>query len=87
MIVRHRADRRPQGRHFAWSRKLNEQGVLHYRLWRRDATGKLHHNRFPLQYLSHAERRMIAKDLRIERQKLRDRVDEIDLVAMGVSCG
>jgi hypothetical protein len=85
MITRHIANRKPKGRHFAWSRKVEMDGALiTYRLWRRDHLRKLH--QVGRQYDSAiAPRRMIACDLRISRKLLRDRVDEIDLAAMEIA--
>lgn len=85
MTTRHIANRRPHGRQFAWSRKVEMDGALiTYRLWRRDHLRKLYQSR--LQYIAAvATRTMIARDLLIARKALRDRVDEIDLAAMGIA--
>lgn len=79
--MRHFTDRRPKGRNRAWSRVITHNGgLLTYRLFRRDHTGRLHQT--TLQYMPVARRDMIAGDLRIAWAQLRDRVDEIDLAAM-----
>jgi len=87
MTARHFTERKPKRARFAWGRKISDQGVVVYRLFRRDSTGKLHRSMYPMEYLPHAERRQIARDLKRERRILRDRVDEIDLAAMGVIDG
>lgn len=64
----------------AWGRKV-DGAVVTYRLFRRGLSGKVHTRQ--LQYLIDvAPRQMIAADLIKARKGLRDRVDEIDLVAL-----
>jgi hypothetical protein len=75
-----RAPRRNWG--LSWGRFQTEDGsAVTYRLWRRDHSGALHveSRRFDTSELpAH-----IAKVLRSLKRQLRDRVDEIDLAAMG----
>jgi hypothetical protein len=84
-MSRHLARRRPQRNGgFSWGRVLadNDAGVI-YRLFRRDHAGHCHF--WPLEFDAATPRRSIANDLRRARHKLRDKVDEIDLAAMGVT--
>lgn len=79
--MKHFTDRKPRGRKVAWSRTVSHNGgLLTYRLFRRDHTGRLHPK--GLQYMPCATRKMIADDLRRAWKMLRDRVDEIDLAAL-----
>ena len=83
--MKHFTPRQPKGRHFAWSRTISHDGaLLTYRLFRREqVSGRL--RPVELQYMRIAPRKMIAGDLKIARKVLRDRVDEIDLAAMGIA--
>lgn len=69
---------------FSWGRfPMGETGIVAYRLFRRDHRGSLHMqqvNVYPGDDLDST-----ANELRIARKVLRDRVDEIDLVPMGVA--
>lgn len=79
MIVRHFQRRAPHGRNgLSWGRVLLAGGaVVSYRLFRRDATGRLH-PRF-LAFTAADSRSAIARELRVAKRKLRDQVDAIDL--------
>lgn len=80
---RHLARRPPQRNGgFSWGRVPRQAGVS-YRLFRRDHSGALHVSL--LEFDAATPRRSIANDLRRARHKLRDKVDEIDLAAMGVT--
>lgn len=73
---------------FSWGRFVRDQGpwlppVVTYRLFRRDHRGLLHMHE--LGYQKGESRQRIAADVRAARHKLRDRVDEIDLAAMGIA--
>lgn len=66
---------------FSWGRFPGET-CISYRLFRRDHTGALH-----CSILSVAKtypRQQLALDLRRKRRQLREKVDVIDLAAMGV---
>lgn len=67
----------------AWGRfPLGDTAITAYRLFRRDHTGAIHTH--SLHSYPHDQRRDIALALREARHCLRDRVDEIDLAAMGL---
>lgn len=69
---------------FSWGRfPMGDGGPVCYRLFRRDYRGALHIA--SLTFGRSLDRRHIAYDLRRARHALRDRVDEIDLRAMGVA--
>lgn len=73
---------------FSWGRFTRDQGraqppAVTYRLFRRDHRGLLHMHE--LGYGNGEPRVRIAREVRAARHKLRDRVDEIDLAAMGVA--
>lgn len=68
---------------FSWGRVLPDDNTVTYRLFRRDHSGALHVSQLTFDVL--VSRRAIANDLRRARYKLRDKVDEIDLAAMGVT--
>jgi hypothetical protein len=75
-------DRSPRKKQmFCWSREVMN-GVVCYRLFRRDHTGRPHHRK--CTFYDSMTRPQIADILNQERHALRDRVDEIDLKAMGV---
>ncbi|WP_313243901.1 hypothetical protein [Stenotrophomonas rhizophila] len=57
--------------------------IVAYRLFRRDHTGALHFEAFSAQ--PHHTRPDVARGLRAACHRLRDRVDEIDLAAMGLA--
>ena len=67
---------------FSYARIPVSGGVV-YRLFRRDQDHVLHAEL--LSFHPDCERRLIARDLRKARRRLRDRVDEIDLRIMGVA--
>jgi len=69
---------------FSWGRFLDKpSGIVMYRLFRRDQTGALH--LLGLNFYRHDARRDIALALRAACHRLRDRVGEIDLAAIGVT--
>lgn len=69
---------------FSWGRlPVGDTGVVAYRLFRRDHGGALHTS--ILHFYPRDQRREVALALRQACHSLRDRVDEIDLVAMEVS--
>ena len=83
-------NRRPptQNGGFSWGRfpMPNQAGTaprVIYRHFRRDHTGLLHMDE--LKFFEGESRSEIAKAARDQRHKLRDRVDEIDLAAMGIA--
>ncbi|WP_045769512.1 hypothetical protein [Xanthomonas albilineans] len=83
-MTRHLTRRAPQRNGgFSWGRVLPDDNTVTYRLFRRDHSGALHISQ--LTFDAQTSRRAIANDLRRARHKLRDSVDEIDLVAMGVT--
>ncbi|MGV6491337.1 hypothetical protein ACTUVK_000500 [Stenotrophomonas rhizophila] len=69
---------------FSWGRfPMGDTGIVAYRLFRRDQSGTVHFQGFTAQpYHTRAE---IAVGLRAACHRLRDRVDEIDLVELGVA--
>lgn len=66
---------------FSWGRFPGDT-CISYRLFRRDHTGALHCS--ILTVAKDYPAASIAKDLRRKRRELRDKVDELDLAAMGV---
>lgn len=69
---------------FSWGRyPMGLPRIVAYRLFRRDHTGALHIEALTAQ--PHHTRQDVARGLRAACHRLRDRVDEIDLVAMGVA--
>ncbi|CAD1792737.1 hypothetical protein AE929_09555 [Xanthomonas arboricola] len=77
-----RAPKRKRG--LCWGRTSDEStSVVRWQLFRRDHRGALHTS--TLQFTYAEPRAYIAQRLRNARRKLRDRVDEIDLAAMGVT--
>jgi hypothetical protein len=75
-------DKRPKRTNgFSWGRITLANGWTEYRLFRREASGRLHP---PQSLIVHAgeDRRMTAKALRVVYRRLRDQVDEIDLSMM-----
>lgn len=80
---RTRAPQRNGG--FSWGRfPMGETGTVTYRLFRRDHKGALHMSILNF-YPARDRRADIALALRHACHQLRDRVDEIDLAAMGVA--
>lgn len=80
-VVR-RAPKRNGG--FSWGRyPMGHSGVITYRLFRRDLAGALHFE--GLNFLTKDSRRDVAIALRAACHRLRDRVDAIDLTALGVA--
>lgn len=82
-MSRHLARRAPaRNGGFSWGRfPVADRGVVAYRLFRRDHRGALHTS--ILHFYPRDHRREIALALRAACHRLRDRVDEIDLAAMG----
>ncbi|WP_226426576.1 hypothetical protein [Xanthomonas sp. MWU16-30325] len=77
-----RAPKRNGG--FSWGRFPTSDGaVITWRMFRRDHTSALHMH--ALTFTAKDEPAYVAKQLRRARRQLRDRVDEIDLSAMGVA--
>ena len=69
---------------FSWLRlPPGDSGVVTYRLFRRDHRGVCHMH--ALQFPAIESRETIAKDVRRACHQLRNKVDEIDLAAMGVA--
>lgn len=81
MIARHATRRAPKARlGFAWGRFPTEDGsVITYRLYRRAV------HMHVVSFFVHGDARTAAAILRRARKFLRDKVDEIDLVAMGLA--
>ncbi len=84
--MKHFTDRQPRNKtKTCWARTVQLGGtVVEYRLFRRGITSRKPHM-LRAQFLPYADRRMIAADLWKLRKALRDKVDEIDLVAMGAA--
>lgn len=85
---RHLVKRTPRGRHFAWARFPSTDALgncvgVQYRLFRRDHKGVSHMH--PETFYRECDRATIARVVRKARHALRDRVDEIDLAAMGIA--
>lgn len=83
-MTHHRYDRRLPKRTegFAWGRFPTVDGsAITWRLYRRDHCRALHTH--TLTFFAHEGRAVIAGHLRRARRYLRDKVDDIDLVAMG----
>ncbi|MFB8927087.1 hypothetical protein QSH46_013320 [Xanthomonas arboricola pv. juglandis] len=77
-----RAPKRKRG--LCWGRTPDDStSVVTWQLFRRDHRGAIHMS--TLQFTYAEPRAYIAQRLRNARRKLRDRVDEIDLAAMGVT--
>lgn len=85
MSLRHATRRAPKETHgFSWGRFPTDDGTLvTYRLYRRDHKRALHTH--VLTFFDTDTPTYIAGHLRRARKDLRDRVDEIDLAAMGVA--
>lgn len=81
--MKHRQPKPARG--FSWARlpEYPTEGDVTWRLFRRDHRGKLHMS--SLTFTAGTDRRAIASALRRARHQLRDRVDEVDLLAMGVA--
>ncbi|WP_102945269.1 hypothetical protein [Stenotrophomonas sp. VV52] len=78
-----RAPKRNDG--FSWGRfPVGSTGTVTYRLFRRDHKGALHMSILNF-YPARDRRADIAVALRHACHQLRDRVDEINLAAMGVA--
>lgn len=71
------------GHRFCYGRVPQLGGSVVYRLFRRDLTRRVYAE--TCVFHPDCSRRLIAKQLRAARHKLRDRVDEIDLALMGVN--
>jgi len=85
-MIRQHSTRAPQRNGgFSWGRfPMSETGTVTYRLFRRDHKGALHMANLTF-YLARDSRADIALALRHACHQLRDRVDTIDLAAMGVA--
>ena len=68
---------------FSWGRFPMGEGLVCYRLFRRDHSGSLH--MLAVDFRPGMPRVALARQLRIARRALRDQVDTIDLQAMGVA--
>ncbi|EMT5435617.1 TPA: hypothetical protein UM365_000192 [Stenotrophomonas maltophilia] len=69
---------------FAWGRFPTVDGsAITWRLYRRDHRRALHMH--AETFFAQEDRAVIARHLRRARRHLRDQVDEIDLVAMGLA--
>lgn len=69
---------------FAWGRFPTVDGsAITWRLYRRDHRRALHMH--AETFFAQEDRAVIARHLRLARRHLRDQVDEIDLVAMGLA--
>lgn len=69
---------------FSWGRyPMGLPRIVSYRLFRRDHTGALQFEGYTAQ--PHHTRAEVARGRRAACHRLRDRVDEIDLAAMGVA--
>lgn len=69
---------------FSWGRfPASDTDIVAYRLFRRDNTGATHVEN--LHFHLRDQRRQVALALRAACHRLRDRVDEIDLVTLGVA--
>lgn len=85
-MSRHPMTRRAPTRNggFSWGRfPMGDTGLVAYRLFRRDHRGALHTS--ILHFYPRDQRREVALALRQACHRLRDRVDDIDLAAMGVA--
>lgn len=81
--VSRRAPKRNGG--FSWGRyPAGDTNIVTYRLFRRDHKGALHTTCLDF-YLGRDRRADVALALRRACHQLRDRVDELDLAAMGVA--
>lgn len=69
-------------RRFSWGRIPHESGCT-WRLFRRDIDGRVYMS--GLDFRAGTSRAVIAGDLLKARHRLRDRVDEIDLAALGLA--
>lgn len=80
--IAHRAPKETLG--FAWGRFPTMDGsAVTWRLYRRDHRRAVHMH--ALTFFTHDDRAAIAGYLRRARRYLRDKVDDIDLQAMGVA--
>ncbi|UGB46952.1 hypothetical protein LQ772_06585 [Frateuria edaphi] len=81
MSVSRRSPARRDG--FCWARIPQSNGTVLYRLYRRDQRNAVHAvlRNFP----GDAARHDIARELKAARHQLRNTVDEIDLVLLGVT--
>ncbi|WP_313217804.1 hypothetical protein [Stenotrophomonas sp.] len=69
---------------FSWGRFPDKpSGIVMYRLFRRDHNGAVHF--IGLNFYRHDTRRDMAIALRKACHRLREQVDDIDLVALGVA--
>ena len=67
---------------FSWGRFPAEE-TIQYRLFRRDHTGALHLS--TITFAKNTPTEQIAADVKRKRRELRDKVDVLDLAAMGVT--
>ncbi|RIA19236.1 hypothetical protein DFO63_4360 [Stenotrophomonas sp. AG209] len=84
-MSRHIARRAPKETvGFAWGRFPTMDGsAITWRLYRRDHRRALHMH--TETFFAHEDRAVIAGCLRRARRSLREKMDDIDLVAMGVA--
>ena len=69
---------------FTWGRfPMGNTGIVCYRLFRRDLAGAVHIE--AMHFFPRDQRAAVALALREACHGLRDRVDKIDLAAMGVA--
>lgn len=85
MKTHHHARRAPRkAGGFSWGRFPVEDGrAVSWRLFRRDLTGKLHS--YHLDFAAHVSRAHVAERVWRARMALRDRVDAVDLRALGLT--
>ncbi|RFF46218.1 hypothetical protein [Xanthomonas campestris] len=84
-MTRHHTRRAPKRNGgFSWGRFPTSDGAfVTWRMFRRDHSSSLHMH--ALTFTGEDDAAYVAKQLRRARRQLRDRVDEIDLAAMGVT--
>lgn len=72
-----------KGNGFSWGRSVRD-GVVIWRLFRRDQNGTLHWKQM-VYIRNNCARLQMANELNKARHTLRDQVDEIDLAIMGIT--
>lgn len=88
MIDRHHVTKHPTGAGFSWGRGYtpatdDTPGTVTYRLFRRDHRRCVHCRM--LQFRDDVPRGVVSVELRLARHRLRNKVVEIDLAAMGIT--
>lgn len=82
--MRHRQPRQPKKtRGFSWGRSVSADGLVTWRLFRRDQRGALHMKLIVAR--TEWSRTAIALEINRARHSLRDQVDDLDLALMGVT--